>query len=130
VEAHLAAARDNYAGLKEELLKSAIARGAVEEAEKKAHEDLEKEQTRSRSLSDDVDRLKEALREKKDAIVQSGKLIEDLRDERTEMARSYKRIERANTDLVGENTSLKEKICGKLFTPLCLSFLSCLFSIN
>ncbi|XP_021321306.1 putative uncharacterized protein DDB_G0271606 [Sorghum bicolor] len=39
-------------------------------------------------------------------------MIEDLRVKKTELARSYKEIERANTDLVGENTTLEEKIHG------------------
>jgi len=43
-----------------------------------AHEDLESERARSRSLSDDVDHLKKALQEKEDAVLQSGKLIQDL----------------------------------------------------
>jgi len=34
-----------------------------------AHEDLEAEQARSRNLSDDIDHLKKALREKEDAIL-------------------------------------------------------------
>ena len=49
VETDLAAARGNYAGIKEELLKSEIARRTAEEAEKKAREDLKRELTRSRS---------------------------------------------------------------------------------
>jgi hypothetical protein len=105
VEADLATARENYAGLKVELLDSTIARDAMEKAEKKAREDLEKELTCSCSLFDDVDHLKEALREKEDVILQSRKLIEDLWVEKTEMARSYKRIKRANTDLVGVDES-------------------------
>ena len=47
-------------------------------------------------------------------------MIEDLRVKMTELARSYKEIERANTDLVGENMALEEKIRGKSFMPLCL----------
>jgi hypothetical protein len=46
-------------------------------------------------------------------------MIEDLWFEKTELARSYKEIERANNNLVGENTALEEKICGKFFVPLC-----------
>ena len=46
-------------------------------------------------------------------------MIEDLRVKKIELARSYKEIERANTDLVGENTDLEEKIRGKSFVPLC-----------
>ena len=71
------------------------------------------------AFSDDIDRLKKALREKEDAILQSGKLIEDVRVDKTELARSYKKIERANTDLVGENMTLEEKIHGKSSMPLC-----------
>ena len=59
------------------------------------------------------------LQEKVETILQSGKMIEDLRVKKTELARSYKEIERANTDLVGENTTLEEKIHGKPFMPLC-----------
>ena len=43
VESDLAAARGNFAGLKEELLRREIARGTAEEAQNKAHEDLENE---------------------------------------------------------------------------------------
>jgi hypothetical protein len=43
VESELAAAQSSYAGVKEALLKSEIARGAMEEAERKTHEDLEAE---------------------------------------------------------------------------------------
>ena len=68
VELDLATSRGNYAGLKEEQLKSEITRGAVEEAEKKAQEGLEVEQARSHSLSDDINPLKKALWEKEDAI--------------------------------------------------------------
>ena len=46
-------------------------------------------------------------------------MIEDLRVEKTELARSFKKIERTNTDLVGENMTLEKKICGKSFMPLC-----------
>jgi hypothetical protein len=84
-----------------------------------AHEDLEVERARSHSLSDDVDRLKKALREKEEAILGSGKLIEDLRVEKTELAYSFKKIERTNTDLVCENTTLEEKIHGKSSMSLC-----------
>jgi hypothetical protein len=102
----------------------------MEEAERKACEDLKVEQARSHGFFDDIDRLKKALREKQDAILQSGKLIEDLRVNKTELARSYKKIKRANTDLVGENTTLEEKIRGKSSMLLCflcfcgVSFLS------
>ena len=50
--------------------------------------------------------------EKDGAIAQAGKVIEDLRVANTDLTRSYKGIERANTDLVGENTALEEKIRG------------------
>ena len=119
MELDLAATRSTYGRVKEALLTSEIARGAAEEAEKKAHEDLEAEQTRSRGLSNEVDRLKKMLREKEETILQSGKMIEDLRVKKTELARSYKEIERANTDLFGENTALEEKIHGKSFVPSC-----------
>ena len=102
-------------------MKSEIARSAAEQTRKKALEDLEAERFRSRSLSDDVDRLKRALLEKEGAITQAGKVIEDLRVTNTDLARSYREIERANTDLVGENTALEEKIRG-------MSLLSCFFS--
>ena len=45
--------------------------------------------------------------EKDGAIAQAGKAIEDLRVANTDLARSYKEIERANTDLVGENIALE-----------------------
>ena len=93
-------------------MKGKIASSAVEEAKKKALEDLEAERARSRSLSDDVDRLKRALLEKDGAIAQAGKVIEDLRVSNTELVRSNKEIERANTNLVGENTALEERIHG------------------
>ena len=51
-----------------ECVNGEIARSATEEAKKKAFEDLEVERARSRSLSDDVDRLKRALLEKEGAI--------------------------------------------------------------
>jgi len=69
-------------------LKSEIARGTAEEAEKKAREDLEIEQIRSRGLSDNVDRLKRMLQEKEEAILESGKMIEDLWVKNTDLARS------------------------------------------
>jgi len=59
------------------------------------------------------------LQEKEEAILQSGKMIEVLWVKNTDLARSYKEIERANTDLVGENTALEEKIHGKFFMPSC-----------
>ena len=130
IESDLAAAQGSYAGLKEAHLKSEIARSTVEEDEKKAHEDLEVEQARSRGLSDNIDHLKKALREKEDAIVQSSKLIEDLRVNKTELACSYKKIEKANNDLVGENMTLEEKIHGKSSTLFMFSlFLRCNFSV-
>ena len=102
-------------------MKSEIARSTVEEAGKKAREDLEAEQARSRSLSNDVDRLKRALLEKEGAVLQAGNMIEDLRATNTDLARSYKEIEMANTDLVGENTALEERIRGRfLYTCMFL----------
>jgi hypothetical protein len=62
VESDLTTARGAYGRIKEALLKSEIARGATEEAEKNAHEDLEAERTRSHGLSDDIDHLKKMLR--------------------------------------------------------------------
>jgi len=59
--------------------------------------------------------------EKDGAIAQAGKVIEDLRVANTDLARSYKGIKRANTDLVGENTALEEKIHGMFLTPCFLS---------
>ena len=130
IESDLATARSSYAGLKVAHLKSEIAQSAAEEAEKKAREDLEVEQARSRGLSDDIDRIKRALREKEDAILQSGKLIEDLRVDKTELSCSYKKIEKANTDLVSENTTLEEKVRGKSSTLFMFSlFLWCNFSV-
>jgi hypothetical protein len=96
-------------------------RSAAEEAKKKAQEDLEAERTRSHGLSNEVDRLKRALLEKEGAMAQAGKVIEDLRITNTDLARSYKEIERANTNLVGENTALEERIRGMF---LLSSFLS------
>ena len=118
--------------MKEECVKSEIARSTAEEAGKKAHEELEAERARSRGLSDDVDRLKRALLEKEGAISQAGKMIEDLQAANTDLARSYMGVETANTDLVGENTALEERIHGKLlYTFICLFaryFLCCLIS--
>ena len=57
-------------------------------------------------------RLKRALLEKDGAIAQAGKVIEDLCVTNTELVRSNKEIERANTNLVGENTTLEERIHG------------------
>jgi len=95
-------------------VKSEIARSSAEEAGKKAREDLEAERARSRELSDDVDRLNRTLLEKEGTVLQAGKMIEDLWAANTDLARSYKEIERANIDLVGENTTLEERIRGKL----------------
>jgi len=67
------------------------------------------------------------LLEKEGAVLQAGKMIEDLRVANTDLARSYKEIERANTDLVGENTTLEERIrgkCGLAFVFLLVTFLS------
>jgi len=86
--------------MKTECVMGEIAQSAGEEAKKKALKDLEAERARSRSLSADVDRLKRALLEKDEAITQESKVIEDLRVTNTDLARSYKGIERANTDLV------------------------------
>jgi len=91
---------------------SEVARGAAEDGKKKALEDLEAERARSRSLSDDVERVKGELLEKSGAIAQAGKAIEDLRVANTELARSNREIERTNTRLVGENTALEESIHG------------------
>ena len=104
-----------------------VARGAAEEAKKKALEDLEAERARSRSLSNDVERLKGELLEKSGAVAQAGKVIEDLCVANTELARSNREIERANTRLVGENTALEESIKGmfpmsNFLFEVCLSF--------
>jgi chromosome segregation ATPase len=104
--------RESFWRIKVEYVDSEVARGAAEEAKKKAIEDLEAKRARSRSLSDDVDRLKGELLEKNGAIAQAGKAIEDLRVANTELARSNKEIERANTKLVGENTALEESVRG------------------
>jgi len=114
VKSDLASAREAYQEAKEECVKSEIARSTAEEAGKKAHEDLEAERVHSRSFSDDVDRLKRTLLEKEGAVLQAGMMVEDLRAANTYLARSYKEIERANTDLVGENMALEERIRGKL----------------
>jgi len=104
--------------MKAECVRGEIARSAAEEAKKKALEDLEAEWAQSRSLSDDVDRLKRVLLEKDGAIAQAGKAIEDLRVANTDLVRSHREIERANTDLVGVNMTLEEKIRG-MFLPSC-----------
>jgi len=95
-----------------EYVDSEVARGAAQEAKKKALEDLEAERARSRRLSDDVNRLKGELLEKNGAIAQAGKAIEDFHVANTELACSNKEIERGNTKLVGENTALEESVCG------------------
>ena len=118
IKADLASAREAFQKMKAECVKGEIARSAAEEAKKKSLEDLEAERSRSRNLSDDVDRLKRALLEKDGAIAQAGKAIEDLRFANTDLVRSHREIERANTDLVGVNTALEEKIRG-MFLPLC-----------
>ena len=64
----LASAREAFQEMKMECVKGEIVRSAVEEAKKKALEDLEAEQARSRSLYDDIDRLKRVLLEKEGAI--------------------------------------------------------------
>jgi len=104
--------RESFWRMKVEYVDSEVARGTAEEAKKKALEDLEAERARSRSLSEDVDRLKRALLEKEGAVTQAGKAIEDLRVANTELARSNREVERANTNLVGENTALEESILG------------------
>jgi len=111
--------------MKVECVNGEIARSATEEAKKKALEDLEADQTRSRGLSDDIDRLKGELLEKNGAITRAGKVIEDLRVANTELVRSNKEIERANTNLVGMNTALEESIRGtfllsSFFSEVCL----------
>jgi len=107
--------------MKVECVNGEIARHAVEEAKKKALEDLEEERARSCSLFDDVDHLNRALLERDGAIAQAGKAIEDLRCSNIELARSNREVERANTNLVGENTALEESIRG---TFLISSFFS------
>jgi len=86
LQTELASARETFQRMKVECVNGEIARSAAEEAKKKALEDLEEERARSRSLSDDVDRLKRALLEKDGAITQAGKVIEDLRVANTELA--------------------------------------------
>jgi len=130
LKADLASAREAYQELKEECVKSEIARSTAEEARKKALEELEAERARSRELSDDIDRLKRALLEKEGAISQASMVIEDLRVANTDLARSYREIERANTNLVGENTALEEKIRGKLFFTLSCFFLQGIFVLS
>ena len=78
LDTDLAIARESYTGVKALIMDHAIAQGVAKENEKKAREELEKEKTRSRSLADDVDRLKKVLQDKEEAILLSRKLIEDL----------------------------------------------------
>jgi len=108
----LDALRDSFQKMKVAYVDNEVARGAAEDVKKKALKDLEAERARSRSLSDDVERLKGELLEKSGAIAQAGKVIEDLSVANTELARSNKEIERANTRLVGENTALEESVRG------------------
>ena len=89
VKSDLASAREAYCEIKEECVNSEIARSAVEEAGKKAREDLEAERICSSSLSDDIDFLKKTLLEKEGAVLQAGKMIEDLRVANTDLTRSY-----------------------------------------
>jgi len=119
--------RESFQKMKVAYVDSEVARGAAEDAKKKALEDLEAERARSRRLSDDVERLKGELLEKSGAIAEAGKAIEDLRVANTELARSNKEIERANTRLVGENTALEESVRGTFplsdfFFEVCLVF--------
>ena len=72
-----------------------------------------------------MDRLKRALLEKEGAIAQAGKAIEDLRVANTDLARSHREVERANTDLVGQNTALEERIRGKLPDTFALPLVGC-----
>jgi len=64
----LASTRETFQRMKVECVNGGIACSAAEEAKQKALEYLEEERARSRSLSDDVDRLKRALLEKEGAI--------------------------------------------------------------
>ena len=119
--------RESFQRMKVEHVNGEIARSAMEEAKKKALEDLEAERARSRRLSDDVERLKGEMLEKSGAIAQAGKVIEDLHVANTELARSNREIERANTRLVGENTALEESVRGTFLLPdflfeVCLVF--------
>jgi len=114
IKADLASAREAFQKMKAECVKGEIAQSAAEEAKKKALEDLKVERAQSRRLSADVDRLKRALLEKDGAIAQAGKAIEDLRVTNTDLVRSHREIKRANNDLVGENTTLEEKIRGMI----------------
>jgi len=112
LQTELTSTRETFQRMKVECVNGEIASSAAEEAKKKALEDLEAERARSRSLSDEVDRLKRALLEKDGSIAQASKVIEDIRVANTELARSNREVEKANTNLVGENTALDESICG------------------
>jgi len=57
------------------------------------------------------------LLDKERSITTAGKQIEDLRVEKTDVLHSYKDIEKVNTDLVGENTSLHKHIHSEFFLP-------------
>ena len=48
-------------------------------------------------------------------------MIEDLRVINTDLTRSYKEIERANTNLVGENMALEERIRAELPYAFCFA---------
>ncbi|XP_021309201.1 uncharacterized protein LOC110432734 [Sorghum bicolor] len=61
LQTELASARETFQRMKVGCVNGEIARSAAEEAKKKALQDLEAEQARSRSLSNDIDRLKRAL---------------------------------------------------------------------
>jgi len=131
IKADLASAQEAYQEMKVECVKGEIAWSAAEEAKKRALEEAER--ARSRNLSDEVNRLKRALLGKEGAVAQAGKVIEDLRVANTDLARSYREIERANTDLVGENTALEEKIHGMLLPSCFFSksyFVSSNFSVS
>jgi len=90
LSADLTSARESFEKMKAECVRGEIARSAAEEAKKKALEDLEAERVQSRSLSDDVKRLKRALLEKDGAIAQAGKAIEDLWVANTDLDHSHR----------------------------------------
>ena len=52
-----------------------------------------------------------------------------MRVANTDLARSHREIERANTDLVGQNTALEEKIRGKIFLYFHTSFCKVFFGV-
>ena len=92
----------------------------MEEVEKKAREDLEAEQARSRGLSDDIDRLKKALQEKEDAILQLGKLIEDLRVNKMELTPLTRKSRRPTPTSLEKTCLLKRRsmvglLCSYVF---------------